>query len=242
MQSRRTRIGLTLTAVWFLGVVALVWWKRGDLATMQLNTIGDFLAGAVSPVAFLWIIIGYFQQGEELRQNTKALELQYQELQNAVQEYRQMAEASKRQVDLLEATHREQSEADKRDSELNLRVIGDKAGSKVAGAQQYTVSLRNISAPVYHVQVNCSLPYMTGTSYWHHLDANEAFELWFEYPPGTREYGYLQFDYVDRRDRQRRYSLQMAVTGMTVRLYHRDIEGPFPADFEDERQTGEPVS
>ena len=41
--------------------------------------VGDFLAGMAAPIALFWVVIGYFQQGEELSLNTKALELQQKE-------------------------------------------------------------------------------------------------------------------------------------------------------------------
>lgn len=47
---------------------------------MALNELGDFLAGAFSPLAFLFLYLGYKQQGKELRQNTKALNMQAEEL------------------------------------------------------------------------------------------------------------------------------------------------------------------
>lgn len=38
----------------------------------------------VGPLALLWLILGYFQQGEELKQSTRALQLQAEELRNSV--------------------------------------------------------------------------------------------------------------------------------------------------------------
>lgn len=33
---------------------------------LQLNTLGDFLAGIFSPLAFLWLVLGFYQQKREL--------------------------------------------------------------------------------------------------------------------------------------------------------------------------------
>jgi len=49
---------------------------------MTPNTWGDFMAGAFAPLAFLWLVIAFFQQGELLKQNTKSINIQQQELQN----------------------------------------------------------------------------------------------------------------------------------------------------------------
>lgn len=52
---------------------------------LELNALGDFLAGTFSPLALLWLVIGYFQQGDELRQNSRALHLQAEELRQAAE-------------------------------------------------------------------------------------------------------------------------------------------------------------
>ena len=83
--------GIVLTALyaWF------AWWLIGDriqtLQTMDLNEVGDFLAGAFGPLAILWLVLGFFQQGIELRQGTEALNLQTSELTNSVTQQTKMA-------------------------------------------------------------------------------------------------------------------------------------------------------
>lgn len=54
-------------------------------SAMSLNEVGDFLAGAFSPLAFLFLYLGYKQQGEEMSRNTAALEAQQVELKNSVE-------------------------------------------------------------------------------------------------------------------------------------------------------------
>lgn len=69
-----------LTAIWLLllvGFSAVNWYAFCDMGP---NEWGDFLAGTMSPVAFMWLVFGYLQQGEELKQNTDALLLQQREL------------------------------------------------------------------------------------------------------------------------------------------------------------------
>jgi hypothetical protein len=36
------------------------------MLAMKPNEFGDFLAGVFSPVAFLWLVLGFIQQGHEL--------------------------------------------------------------------------------------------------------------------------------------------------------------------------------
>ena len=53
----------------YLTVVALLAgiYKSDYVWTMGLNEWGDFLAGIFAPVAFLWLVLGYFIQAKELR-------------------------------------------------------------------------------------------------------------------------------------------------------------------------------
>ena len=44
---------------------------------------GSFLEGAFAPLAFLWLVIGYFLQKKELMQNTNAIKMQYIEIQKS---------------------------------------------------------------------------------------------------------------------------------------------------------------
>ena len=60
-----------------------------EASQMAFNEWGDFFAGVFAPLAFMWLVVGYFQQGEELRQNTLALQQQEQALQYQVEELKQ---------------------------------------------------------------------------------------------------------------------------------------------------------
>lgn len=89
--------GMSISILYFfvLGVII----HKLNLETMSSwNEFGDFLAGAFSPVAFLWLVLGYLQQQKELQQNTKALELQAEELRNSVEQYKEMVSVAKEQL------------------------------------------------------------------------------------------------------------------------------------------------
>lgn len=67
MKDKGFRVGVVLTLGYVLVLAAA--WKfhmLGDLPT-RLNEWGDFASGLCSPLAFLWLVLGYRQQGEELR-------------------------------------------------------------------------------------------------------------------------------------------------------------------------------
>jgi len=83
----RTWFGLVSTVFWlFLGILYIdsnVGWK--GLATQPAEALGSFLEGAFAPLAFLWLVIGFFIQQNELRHNNRAIRLQYDEMRRATQ-------------------------------------------------------------------------------------------------------------------------------------------------------------
>src|SRR5690606_11612457 len=96
-------VGVAITALYIGVIVVLTWGKLQNAANLELNEIGDFLAGVFGPVAILWLILGFIQQGVEIRQNTIAQHLQAEELRNAVAQQKAMAEATQDQVRIMTA-------------------------------------------------------------------------------------------------------------------------------------------
>jgi hypothetical protein len=75
---------------------------------MRPNEWGDFFAGFFAPLAFLWLVLGYLQQGQELQLSTQALRLQADELKNSVEQQRELVEVTRQQVESeREALHLE---------------------------------------------------------------------------------------------------------------------------------------
>ncbi len=74
----RIWLGLTLTVAWLLLGIIYVSTSIGwtDLDELPAHELGSFLEGAFAPLAFLWLVIGYFLQQKELEHNTDALRSQ----------------------------------------------------------------------------------------------------------------------------------------------------------------------
>lgn len=80
--------GLWGTAAWLLVVLIYALLSSQSFVDLRPNEFGDFLAGTFAPLAFLWLVVGLLQQGQELR-------LQYQELKKSVDQYQEQAVALK---------------------------------------------------------------------------------------------------------------------------------------------------
>lgn len=92
----RVLLGWIFTIIWIVLWCFVLYRDWQSAVNMSFNEWGDFFAGSFAPLAFLWLVIGYFQQGEELSQNTKALEQQEKALRLQVDELRQSVEQQNR--------------------------------------------------------------------------------------------------------------------------------------------------
>jgi hypothetical protein len=84
----RIWLGLSLTFGWLLLGYAYVGSTTGWLgfARLPAEQLGSFLEGAFAPLAFLWLVIGYFLQQKELEQNTDALRAQLREVERSAEQ------------------------------------------------------------------------------------------------------------------------------------------------------------
>lgn len=135
---KTTVIGVVFSAAWF----AVVGWKLADMQcgirALSLNEFGDFLAGAIAPVAFVWLVLGYFQQGKELGQNTESLKMQAEELRVTAQSTQALAEQS---ADANEIARQEIKRAiDNQLKESDALFVFD--GASISGGT-HRISLRN---------------------------------------------------------------------------------------------------
>jgi hypothetical protein len=105
--SRDWRIwfGLASTLFWlwlgFMYVAIVVGFE--NFLVQPAEALGSFLEGAFAPLAFLWLVIGFFLQQRELRHNNSAILLQYEQMRQQVE----FAGAQARSIE-ANALHQEQ--------------------------------------------------------------------------------------------------------------------------------------
>jgi hypothetical protein len=100
-----TKWAIGVTVVWLGGVAVYIVCNWCKFIAMEPNSLGDFLAGTMSPLALFWLVAGYRQQGEELRLNTEALRAQLRELVLQVESTKVIAESSKEQAKISRDMH-----------------------------------------------------------------------------------------------------------------------------------------
>ena len=88
------RIGFVLTGLYLGGLVVYLWVQGQNPATLDLNELGDFLGGVSSPLAFLWLVLGFFQSSREIGISSKALHLQAREMRAEMDEQRRVLAAA----------------------------------------------------------------------------------------------------------------------------------------------------
>lgn len=83
-----------ITAVYVGGAIVITGSRFEELILLKLNEIGDLAAGVFGPVAFLWLVLGYIQQGRELKLSSEALRMQAEELKELVRGQNQLVDAN----------------------------------------------------------------------------------------------------------------------------------------------------
>jgi len=124
-------LGLGLTAFW----VGLQLFYIVDIVGFQHfvdegpPSVGGFLEGAFAPLAFLWLVVGFFLQREELQRSSRAIDLQYHEMRRTAEQ----AEVQARAIAANELHARQ--EAFLRIAELIHQQLGTTCGLLVMSSQ-----------------------------------------------------------------------------------------------------------
>ena len=123
---------------------------------MPLNEIGDFLAGFFSPVAFLWLVVGYFQQGEELKLNTRALELQVNELKKSVEQQKELVEVTRADMAITKMTYELETQREIRKAQPVLQLSANSYGSNNGKIVALEATLMNDGHACTYVVLSCN--------------------------------------------------------------------------------------
>lgn len=182
MNKLLTNIGFVITAIYCLILLVLLKGRFYQIYEMPLNELGDFLAGIFGPIAFFWLILGFLQQGQELKQSTKALELQAKELNNSVTQQKELVEISRKQVEAdLDALARERQK-EKELSQPKFIFTGVGGTHHAGGSSRYSTTIKNVGNAINNINLsfNIEMKFFNRpiVNFW---DRNEGFRIEFEY-------------------------------------------------------------
>lgn len=75
--------GIVASFLYAAVAIFFIWNNQINGTALELNEVGDYLAGAFSPLAFLWLVIGYLMQNSELKLSRESIKRQADELEAA---------------------------------------------------------------------------------------------------------------------------------------------------------------
>lgn len=162
MSDKRFWLGVSVSTGWIVVSLTVLWLTRTKLPEMDPNEWGDYLAGMFSPLALLWLVLGYLQQGEELKLNTEALRLQAEELRNSVEQQRQLVEVSRLQVESERAALLYERELHENVNRPRFNVSGGGGAFRGDGQCSYAVLVTNIGPSSTQIVIDVIEP--TGNS------------------------------------------------------------------------------
>lgn len=147
------RTGFVLTAVWLTLLAAYITSRSDAVFGLNPNELGDFASGAFAPLAFLWLVLGFFQQGQELRHSGEALWLQGRELQLSVEQQRELVEVTREQL-TFESTRTEAQRLEAARNAMPVLDIGVGGNSPHSdGLRRYDFTLVNAGKQCTRVEI-----------------------------------------------------------------------------------------
>ncbi|MBV7264616.1 hypothetical protein [Erythrobacter ani] len=145
--------GAVATSAYLFGIGILALNFDKSLLDLDPNELGDFLAGAFSPLAFLWLVLGFVQQGQELR-------IQAVELNNSVEQSRQLVQVTRDQLELDRETAREAGARASLELSPKLRVL-PQGNSSSAGNRTFHYLITNVGGD--GIDLECDLVWDDGS-------------------------------------------------------------------------------
>jgi hypothetical protein len=149
-------IGIVFSVLYLVAVFYVIGGRLDSLYAMRLNEIGDFLAGVFGPIAILWLVLGFFQQGIELQLSTKALELQAIELRRSVEQQRELVAVTREQLRTELDALRFERQARRDAAKPNLILYGVGANVTGDGKVRTKATFKNVGNTATLVRVNAS--------------------------------------------------------------------------------------
>ena len=187
----RVFLGVILSIVWILiAVCAFLIGGFENIKQLKPNEWGDVLAGVTDPLAFIWLIIGYFQQGEELEKNTKALRLQEvalnkqtEELRCSVSHQAEIVELQKSELEIAKRANKLELEKYKKELKPDLVFTTISSEGHFENGFKQKVIIENRGHSIFKVWLHVTEGIKLDTELINVLYKDKDIEINFETPP-----------------------------------------------------------
>jgi len=146
-------IGVALTLAYGFLAYLLFDGQQSEFDKLKPNEVGDFLAGIFGPLAVLWLILGFFQQGIELRLSRAALVEQAKELKASVAHQEQLVAVSRRQMH-TQMQSIDSSVAERKRAAKPHFVAESCPNFPCPGHRTHNLRLRNMGGDVHAVEID----------------------------------------------------------------------------------------
>lgn len=146
-------IGMALTALWLVLLWVYCMFNWPSIRSLEPNEVGDALAGGFAPLAFFWLVLGFLQQGAELRNSGHALWLQGEELRNSVEQQRQLVEVTREQLSFESDRLSAESERIRRLAQPSLALVISGFSTRPSGTRVQNIDLVNHGRPCTRVDL-----------------------------------------------------------------------------------------
>ena len=141
--------GYWISGIWLLFVLIYSINSEHTFWGLELNAFGDFLAGGIAPIAFLWFVLAFFQQSKELKQNTNILDLQREELKLTREEMAKQSEQLALQTQYMAI------QVNREEFKDLPRLALEGVPSSTSGPNGYfmNISFKNVGSPIKELKI-----------------------------------------------------------------------------------------
>lgn len=198
--SRLGVLGVTVTFLYLGGIFFFQREKILEIGALELNAFGDFLAGTFGPLAIFWLVLGFFQQGAELKNSVATLKLQAEELRNSVKAQSELVEVAREQ--LYHDMDHLRSELRTRKNSLQPRFsVALQHSSGGPKGTKYRLRVTNIGHRASSVSVGLEV---NGNQIWHGkrdlIETGDTIEYVTDHLSRTIDEAVIEISYVDAED------------------------------------------
>jgi hypothetical protein len=147
------RIGKLLSAGLLALVLIYAAVEYDQFWEMKASEFGDFIAGVFGPLALLWVVLGYLQQGQELRYNRDALLLQARELNLSAKAQTDLVMVTNAQLEIdRERSDQERKEVSLRNTPI-IRIEAMGGNGHSSGSWNYQFRVKNLGGMCQDIEV-----------------------------------------------------------------------------------------